>query len=39
LNFEVWFLRERFMVATPLRWHYRRYAGAVHPLNAAQFFV
>jgi len=27
------------MVATPLHWHYRRYDGAVHPLNAARFFV
>jgi hypothetical protein len=27
------------MVATPLHWHYRRYDGAVHPLNAGQFFV
>jgi hypothetical protein len=27
------------MVSTPLHWHYRRYAGAVHPLNAARFFV
>src|SRR6266849_4047603 len=39
LNFEEWFLRERFMVSTPLHWHYRRYDGAVHPLNAARFFV
>src|SRR5712692_3247481 len=40
LNFAEWFLRERrFMVSTPLHWHYRRYAGAVHPLNAARFFV
>src|SRR3990167_8136315 len=39
LNFDEWFLRERFMGSTPLHWHYRRYDGAVHPLNAARFFV
>src|SRR3990172_3217875 len=35
LNFDEWFLRERFMVATPLHWHYRRYGGAVHHLTQA----
>ena len=32
------FLRERF-IAAPLRWHYRRYHGAVHPLNETRSFA
>jgi hypothetical protein len=39
LNFEEWFLRERFMASAPFRRHYRRNDRAVHPLIPARFFV
>ncbi|MGH8864499.1 MAG: hypothetical protein ACREVZ_07620 [Burkholderiales bacterium] len=39
MNFDEWFLRERFMASTPLQWHYRRYDRAVHSLKKAQLFV